>query len=659
LDRRDRRLLVEQIVRAGFVDLTWLRAATGRQFDSPTDAAGEYLDGLLPVPLSPLLAGPDRRRPVESVAGARAAGDDGDPLVRYLRRDNPGYLPVPVFDDGSYRQAHPEAIESPGRARGHFLAAVADDQALPVPADWAGPVPQWGAWRQRMLKLAAEIRGRDDALPMSLPETEDGDDDRRPWSRPLALAERLIDWTALERGLPGRRADLVSVLIPTIDDWRLTNAAVGAVLRNSGGHDIEIVIVDNGSQVNTAIGLAQAVAGRDPGGRTIRVVWMPENLNFALGTNLAFARSSGSRVVLLNNDTEVQPGWLDPLLDELADPHVAGVQPLLLYGDGTIQTAGTSFPDCGGLPSHLLVEHPAEDARRLGRFDVSAVTAAAMAMRASDYCRLRGLDPRFINGYEDVDLCLRAVTDPGFATRFRVATDAVVLHFESRTRVRTVVESNRAILWREWRGRLPAPDTAGLLAEAGFEVIRWDPGVVGKTDRGRIPAPVVQRRVARLRERSAGAADRPSLRFAIKAPWSFTGIGVDGVESWRPVVAELAELLRSDGDFAAIDAVEAHQRRTIDLDDVVVVLGSQPGPFQVQPGRPNLLVRSERGEVEPGETEPGETDALFDEVLWLSVGADSRPTSAALAELAGRLVDTATTWWRDRGTRIGLAGRRT
>lgn len=664
--RRDRRVLIELIVRAGFVDLEWLRAATGRQFDSPSDAVAEYLNGGLRVPLSPLLAGPGwHDEPSAAPPGQRAVEDD--PMVRYLLRDNPGYLPVPVFDDHRYRAEHPDAAEFPGRARGHFLKNSHADTPLPVPCDWGGPAPRWGQWRKRMLRLAVDFRGRGDVLP----ETSPGEQDERPptpWARQVALADRLIDWVELEGDLPKRRTDLVSVLIPTINDWRLTCAAVGAVLANSSGHDLEVVIVDNGSNPDAVIGLAQVVAGRDPGQRSVRVIWMPENLNFALGTNLAFAHSSGSRIVLLNNDTAVQSGWLDPLLDELRDLSVAGVQPLLLYGDGTVQTAGTGFPNCGGLPSHLLVEHPAEDARRLRRFDVSAVTAAALAMRATEFCRLRGLDPRFINAYEDVDLCLRAIQRPG--SRFRVATDSVVMHFESRTRIRTVVESNRALLWNGWRGRLPKPDMAQLLGEAGFEVIRWDPGVVGESDRGRIPVPVIKRHRKPIRDSGANGGERSSLRWALKAPWSFNELREAPGEApmmvpWHRLVESLAQLLRSAGDDVVIDSVAAHQRRTSDLDEVVVVLGPQPRPFQTQPGRPNfLVVTGADGSADEAEDAEGFElgfergfERGFDEVIRVQPADDGEFDPATLVELAHRLTGSATAWWRNQGSRIGLVDR--
>ncbi|MDP3971988.1 MAG: hypothetical protein Q8P61_03645, partial [Candidatus Nanopelagicales bacterium] len=247
-------------------------------------------------------------------------------------------------------------------------------------------------------------------------------------------------------------------------------------------------------------------------------------------------------------------------------------------------------------------------------------------------------------------------------SRFRVATDSVVLHFESRTRIRTVVESNRALLWDGWRGRLPKPDMAQLLGEAGFEVIRWDPGVVGESDRGRIPVPVIRRHRKAIRGSGANGGERPSLRWALKAPWSFNESREAPVEApmmvpWHRMVESLAQLLRSAGDDVVIDSVEAHQRRTSGLDEVVVVLGPQPGPFQTQPGRPNFLVLAGAdGPADEGEGEEG-SDRGFDEVIRVQSADDGEFDPATLVELAHRLTGSAAAWWRDQGSRIGLVDR--
>lgn len=611
LARRDRQALLDLIVRAGFVDLEWYQAATGRTFSSEEQAAADYLGGDGRIPLNPLLAS-------GRLGDLDRSEATNDAMVRYLLRGNLGYLPTAVFDDFAYVAANPGAGGHPGRARGHFLAAATADTLLPVPGSWAGEVPAFGPWRTQMINVAGQLavrEGRDDEallvtrqVPKGEPSSTGADSvslraepaadqpadsaSEPAYEKFVTKSAELIDWRQLDAGLSDRNTDLISILIPTINDWRLTDAAVGALLRNSGdaGREVEIVVVDNGSDLDVAIGLAQVLIGRDPTLTRIRPIWLPRNLNFALGTNLAFAASSGAHIVLLNNDTEVCAGWLEPLLRELDDPDTVGVQPLLLYGDGTVQTAGTAFPDCGGLPSHLLVGHPAEDARRLGSFDVSAVTAAALAMRAGDYCELRGLDPRFINGFEDVDLCLRALERPG--ARFRVTTDSIVVHHESRTRTKTVTESNRRILWTEWRDRLPRPDMAGILERAGFAVMRWDPGVIGRAGMGRIPLPVLRR--SRPAAADSSGAPGQVLRWAIKAPIDFRPTALRGAQDESGaarasvVAGKLAAALEALGQDVVVDCREAHERPTSGFDDVVVVLADGE-PFEPQPGRPNLL----------------------------------------------------------------------
>ena len=133
----------------------------------------------------------------------------------------------------------------------------------------------------------------------------------------------------------------------------------------------------------------------------------PENHGFALGNNLALAQATGDVVVFLNNDTTVPPGWLAPLREALTDDDVLGAQPLLLYPTGSIQSAGVAFPTCGGLPHAFLRGFPAEDAYGVEGLRFQALTGAALALRFSDAVALRGFDPVFTNGMEDVDLCHR------------------------------------------------------------------------------------------------------------------------------------------------------------------------------------------------------------------------------------------------------------
>ncbi|TDD73000.1 glycosyltransferase [Jiangella aurantiaca] len=396
----------------------------------------------------------------------------------------------------------------------------------------------------------------------------------------VVLAKHHVDWSAVADGLAGRVPGRVSVLIPTFQDWRMTTDAVTSVLAAAAveGDDVEVVVVDNGSRRAVSAILAARFAATPE----VTVVRAARNLNFALGSNLAFAHSTGSTVVFLNNDTVVRPGWLRPLVDALADDAVAGAQPLLVYPDGTIQSAGTVFAGGDSFPHAFLAHHPMEDAQALGTMTgFTAVTAAALAMRATDVVALRGFDPMFINGCEDVDLCLRAGAELG--RRFAVVTASVVEHLESKTPGRSAFGgANRQQFAARWAGRLPAPELDRYEA-AGFAVAHLQPGVVDPAGL-RTALPVL----VRPSRASVAAVDErpPELRWALKIG---AHAGPRG-DTWGDVhfARDLAAALRRLGQQVVVDRRLAFERPTGYLDDVTLTLRGLE-PYAPGPGRTNLL----------------------------------------------------------------------
>src|SRR5690606_907268 len=109
-----------------------------------------------------------------------------------------------------------------------------------------------------------------------------------------------------------------------------------SLFEHEPGVPFELILVDNGSDLATNT-LLYSWEKRHP---SVKLVKNPENFNFALGNNIGFSLSSGARVVFLNNDTEVSPEWLRALVQPLKNEHVKGVQPKLLYPDGTLQCIG-------------------------------------------------------------------------------------------------------------------------------------------------------------------------------------------------------------------------------------------------------------------------------------------------------------------------------
>lgn len=283
-----------------------------------------------------------------------------------------------------------------------------------------------------------------------------------------ALARSWVDWDQVRLRSADRQPGRVSVVVPTFEDAKMTVLAVRSLLATTSVPDIEIVIVDNGSSF--AVG-QELVAVFDDEPR-VHYRRLPVNLNFAIACNVGFSVSTGSVVVFLNNDTRSDTDWLPNLLAQLDDSSVAGAQPLLTYPDGTIQTAGTIFPTANGLPCHFLTGQPREAAHGIGGLKFSAATAAVLAMRAADLAFLEGFDARYVNGMEDVDLCLRALAiRPG---GFRVEPSAVVTHLEGKTKGRSRrIPDNRSFFMHRWGGLLPGPETE-LYARVGYTLVTID-----------------------------------------------------------------------------------------------------------------------------------------------------------------------------------------
>lgn len=150
-----------------------------------------------------------------------------------------------------------------------------------------------------------------------------------------------------------------------------------------------------------------------------------ENEGFAKASNKGAELAATPYVLFLNDDTEVHPGFLKPLVDLLdTEPTMAAVGSQLLYPDGTIQHSGVYFTY--DTWSGILAGNHYHDDRKAGQ--VGAVTAACMLVRKSMFDQVGGFDEGYVNGNEDVDLCLR-FREAGLGVYFQPTS--IVTHHES------------------------------------------------------------------------------------------------------------------------------------------------------------------------------------------------------------------------------------
>ncbi|HMB89703.1 MAG TPA: glycosyltransferase family 2 protein [Rhodothermales bacterium] len=171
--------------------------------------------------------------------------------------------------------------------------------------------------------------------------------------------------------------------------------------------NLEIIVADNGSTDNSVAWVADTFP-------QVKIVQHPENWGFCRGNNEAIPHATGDFILLLNNDVEVPPGWLWPLVTAMDDPEVAAVQPKLLQHQQRdhFEYAGGAggFLDRFGYPftrgrifSTLEEDHGQYDDAR----DVFWATGAALLLRCSALDEVGLLDERFVIHMEEIDLCWR------------------------------------------------------------------------------------------------------------------------------------------------------------------------------------------------------------------------------------------------------------
>lgn len=189
-------------------------------------------------------------------------------------------------------------------------------------------------------------------------------------------------------------------------------------------------VVDNGS----TDGSVEHVRSHYP---WVRLIANSENLGFAAANNQAIMEAAGRYVLLLNSDTEVQPGAIDRLVQYMdAKPEVGACGPKLLNADRTLQPSARNFySTLGSLIENKLVAQfwktPRTKTRFLSYWDhsytrpVDWVTGACLMVRMDVIRRVGLLDTAFFMYGEEIDWQMR-MQRAGYPVHF--VHDAEVVH---------------------------------------------------------------------------------------------------------------------------------------------------------------------------------------------------------------------------------------
>jgi GT2 family glycosyltransferase len=200
-------------------------------------------------------------------------------------------------------------------------------------------------------------------------------------------------------------APLVSIVILNWNGQKYLEQFLPSVL-SSTYSNFRIVVADNASTDDSIPFLRSYYP-------VIRVIELKGNYGFARGYNEALKDVDGDYYVLLNSDVEVEPSWIEPVVELMEnDNTIAACQPKLL------QYHNRSFFEYSGASGGWLdrLGYPFARGRIFdvceqdnGQYDtvepIFWASGAAMFVRAKLFHEAGGLDDYFFAHQEEIDFC--------------------------------------------------------------------------------------------------------------------------------------------------------------------------------------------------------------------------------------------------------------
>ncbi len=189
--------------------------------------------------------------------------------------------------------------------------------------------------------------------------------------------------------------------------------------------NIEVFVIDNASAENP-----DELKVKFP---FINLIKSKDNIGFAAGNNLAIKVAKGDYFFLLNNDTEVKPDFLEPLVELMEGNKKIGIvsSKLLYYSKpNTIQYAGhNGINFYTGRGFGIGYMEPDSD-KYNGNYKTELAHGAALMVSKTALNKVGLMAELFFLYYEEIDFCER-IKQAGFEIWF--CGKSVVYHKESIT----------------------------------------------------------------------------------------------------------------------------------------------------------------------------------------------------------------------------------
>jgi GT2 family glycosyltransferase len=201
----------------------------------------------------------------------------------------------------------------------------------------------------------------------------------------------------------------LSVIIVSYNTNKLLIDCLKSLKSQKTDFDFEVIIVDNGSEDQSAQSAKKYISVQNLSGKVIE---SKENLGFSKANNLGIEVAKGEYILLLNSDTVLKCNVLQDLMDFAHKHPDAGiVAPQLLNTDGSVQKSVRKLPTLFGAVKEywLGMQGEYEPYQPKKVHSVECVTAAAFLISPQALKKVGNLNEKYFFYYEDIDYCRRVI----------------------------------------------------------------------------------------------------------------------------------------------------------------------------------------------------------------------------------------------------------
>jgi len=213
---------------------------------------------------------------------------------------------------------------------------------------------------------------------------------------------------------------LVSLIILNWNGKHFLNDCLKSVSRIKY-KPLEVIVVDN----NSTDGSQEFVKKNYP---KFKLIENKENFGFAEGNNIGFRASKGEYVMFLNNDTKVEPDFINFLIDDFkTDKKIGCLQPQMrVMKDRKILDEAGSFMSFTGFLYHYGYRKSYKLEKYNKKREIFSAKGACIIFPRKVLDKIGVFDKDFFIFFEETDLCFR-VWLAGYTVMYE--PKSVIYHF--------------------------------------------------------------------------------------------------------------------------------------------------------------------------------------------------------------------------------------